>query len=74
MQTFPKVGLDALLTPENCVVLLRENCSVVGRVPRGSARSPGSCSTMPALPAPYSPGSWPTKLPAHRADKNARAA
>src|SRR5260370_36603582 len=22
MQTFPKVGLDALLTPENCAVLL----------------------------------------------------
>jgi hypothetical protein len=22
MQTFPKIGLDALLTPENCAVLL----------------------------------------------------
>src|SRR5258708_37500324 len=38
-----------------------ENCSVIGRARRGSEQSPRSCSTMPAPPAPYWRGSWPTK-------------
>src|SRR5436305_5580962 len=38
----------------------RENCSVIGRVQKGLEQSPRSCSTMPALPAPYWDGSSPT--------------
>src|SRR5258708_12326094 len=38
-----------------------ENCSVIGRARRGSEQSLRSCSTMPAPPAPYWRGSWPTK-------------
>jgi hypothetical protein len=63
-----KVGLDALLTPENCAVLLidhqrsqlanvnsHEPTMVINNV---TALAKTSCSIMPALLAPSLPGSW----------------
>ena len=43
-----------------------ESCSAIGRAQKGSEQSLRSCSTMPALPAPYWRGSWKTKHSARR--------
>src|ERR1700687_4573543 len=43
-----------------------ENCSAIGRAQKSSEPWLRSCSIMPARPAPYWAGSWPTKHSARR--------
>jgi nicotinamidase-related amidase len=50
-----------------------ENCGVIGRAQKGSEKSLRSCSTMPALPAPYLRGGWKTTQRARRVSGQSHA-